>query len=169
MAILDFVFGVLRCVVFIYDVITFPVYSITQQSWKDRTKQNLGNVSWFHIFFKRCYPFEMDLTYILIMYTFQLSFLCRTELKLRPGRIKFLIWEFAPLPSQMRALQRVNLRLSEFAPRAGASPLLERPCKRKEKQLPIFRWSSSIVLSLLTSFIRLEELRHGFNDSIHLI
>jgi hypothetical protein len=45
MALLDLVFGVLRCVVFIYDIVTFPVYSITQQSWKERTKQNLGNVS----------------------------------------------------------------------------------------------------------------------------
>ena len=45
MALIDFVFGVIRCVVFIYDIVTYPVYSITQQSWKDRTKQNLGNVS----------------------------------------------------------------------------------------------------------------------------
>lgn len=43
MAILvDIVFRVMRCVVFIYDIVTFPMYSITQQSWKDRTKQNLG-------------------------------------------------------------------------------------------------------------------------------
>jgi hypothetical protein len=42
---IDIVFGVLRCVVFIYDIVTFPVYSITQQSWKERSKQNLGDVS----------------------------------------------------------------------------------------------------------------------------
>jgi hypothetical protein len=45
MALIDIVFGVLRCVVFIYDIVTFPVYSITQQSWKERSKQNLGDVS----------------------------------------------------------------------------------------------------------------------------
>ena len=45
MAILDVVLGVFRVVVFVYDVITFPIYALAQQKWKDRTKQDLGKVS----------------------------------------------------------------------------------------------------------------------------
>ncbi len=44
MVLLDLLFTVIQCVVFLYDVVTFPVYSATRQSWKERTKQNLGPV-----------------------------------------------------------------------------------------------------------------------------
>ena len=52
MAILDVVLGVFRVVVFVYDVLTFPIYALAQQKWKDRTKQDLGTVSHFFISFK---------------------------------------------------------------------------------------------------------------------
>ena len=52
MAILDVVLGVFRVVVFVYDVITFPIYALAQQKWKDRTKQDLGKVSHFLYHFK---------------------------------------------------------------------------------------------------------------------
>ena len=44
MAIFDLILGVARVVVFVYDVVTFPVYFITQESWKNKSKQNLGEV-----------------------------------------------------------------------------------------------------------------------------
>lgn len=45
MAVIDIILGVFKVVTFVYDIVTFPIYSITQQSWKDRTKQNLGTVT----------------------------------------------------------------------------------------------------------------------------
>ena len=45
MAVIDVVLGFFKVVTFVYDIVTFPIYGITQQSWKDRTKQNLGQVS----------------------------------------------------------------------------------------------------------------------------
>ena len=45
MAIVDVVLNVFRVVLFVYDVVTFPIYAITQQKWKDRTKQDLGKVN----------------------------------------------------------------------------------------------------------------------------
>ena len=48
MAVIDLVLGFLKVVTIVYDIVTFPIYGITQQSWKDRTKQNLGPVSWKH-------------------------------------------------------------------------------------------------------------------------
>ena len=45
MAIVDVVLNVFRAVLFLYDVVTFPIYAIAQQKWKDRTKQDLGKVS----------------------------------------------------------------------------------------------------------------------------
>ena len=45
MAVIDLVLGFLKVVTIVYDIVTFPIYGITQQSWKDRTKQNLGPVS----------------------------------------------------------------------------------------------------------------------------
>ena len=45
MAVIDLVLGFLKVVTIVYDIVTFPIYGITQQSWKDRTKQNLGHVS----------------------------------------------------------------------------------------------------------------------------
>ena len=45
MAVIDLVLGLLKVVTIVYDIVTFPIYGITQQSWKERTKQNLGAVS----------------------------------------------------------------------------------------------------------------------------
>ena len=45
MAVIDVVLGFFKVVTFVYDIVTFPIYGLTQQSWKDRTKQNLGQVS----------------------------------------------------------------------------------------------------------------------------
>ena len=45
MAILDIVLNVFGVFVFVYDVITFPIYALIQQAWKERTKQNLGKVN----------------------------------------------------------------------------------------------------------------------------
>ena len=47
MAVIDLVLGLLKVVTIVYDIVTFPIYGITQQSWKERTKQNLGAVSTF--------------------------------------------------------------------------------------------------------------------------
>ena len=47
MAVIDLVLGLLKVVTIVYDIVTFPIYGITQQSWKERTKQNLGAVSIF--------------------------------------------------------------------------------------------------------------------------
>ncbi len=41
----DLLLGVVRSLVFVYDVFTFPVYrAILEQPWEGRTKQNLGPV-----------------------------------------------------------------------------------------------------------------------------
>ena len=61
MAILDVVLGVFRVVVFVYDVITFPIYALAQQKWKDRTKQDLGKVSQFSHHLKTGYKFPLFL------------------------------------------------------------------------------------------------------------
>ena len=45
MGLLDVFLGVVRCVFFLYDVVSYPVYFAIQQTWKDKTKQNLGTVS----------------------------------------------------------------------------------------------------------------------------
>lgn len=44
MAVIDVVLGFLKVVTFVYDIVTFPIYGMTQPNWKERTKQNLGNV-----------------------------------------------------------------------------------------------------------------------------
>ena len=48
MAVIDVVLGFFKVVTFVYDIVTFPIYGLTQQSWKDRTKQNLGQVSYLY-------------------------------------------------------------------------------------------------------------------------
>ena len=53
MAVIDLVLGLLKVVTIVYDIVTFPIYGITQQSWKERTKQNLGAVSILHFKFIR--------------------------------------------------------------------------------------------------------------------
>ena len=45
MAVIDIVLGFFKVVTFVYDIVTFPIYGMTQQSWKERSKQNLGPVS----------------------------------------------------------------------------------------------------------------------------
>ena len=45
MAVIDLVLGIFKVVTFVYDIVTFPIYGMTQPTWKDRTKQNLGPVS----------------------------------------------------------------------------------------------------------------------------
>ena len=45
MVLLDIFLGVVRAVVFVYDVITYPVYFAVQEPWKEKAKQNLGQVS----------------------------------------------------------------------------------------------------------------------------
>ena len=45
MVLLDIFLGVVRAVVFVYDVITYPVYFAVQEPWKEKSKQNLGQVS----------------------------------------------------------------------------------------------------------------------------
>ena len=52
MAVIDIVLGFFKVVTFVYDIVTFPIYGMTQQSWKDRTKQNLGEVSQQNLDFK---------------------------------------------------------------------------------------------------------------------
>lgn len=44
MAVIDLVLGFFKVVTFVYDIVTFPIYGITQQTWSNRTKQNLGPV-----------------------------------------------------------------------------------------------------------------------------
>jgi len=44
MVLLDIFLGVVRAVVFVYDVITYPVYFAVQEPWKEKSKQNLGQV-----------------------------------------------------------------------------------------------------------------------------
>lgn len=44
MAVVDLILSVVRAVVFVYDVVTYPVYSMVQKSWHEKTKQNLGLV-----------------------------------------------------------------------------------------------------------------------------
>jgi len=44
MGLLDVFLGVVRCVFFLYDVVSYPVYFAIQQTWKDKTKQNLGTI-----------------------------------------------------------------------------------------------------------------------------
>ena len=41
---LDVLLKLLKVVVFLFDVITFPIYKLLQQPWKERTKQNHGKV-----------------------------------------------------------------------------------------------------------------------------
>merc|ERR1711944_292954 len=45
MAVIDIFLGFFKVVTIIYDIVTLPIYGLTQQSWKDRTKQSLGTVS----------------------------------------------------------------------------------------------------------------------------
>ena len=45
MAVIDLGLGIFKGVTFVYDIVTFPIYGMTQPTWKDRTKQNLGPVS----------------------------------------------------------------------------------------------------------------------------
>ncbi|XP_059098131.1 fatty acid CoA ligase Acsl3-like [Tigriopus californicus] len=44
MAVIDLMLGVVRAVVFVYDVLTYPVYTFIQQPWEAKTRQNLGVV-----------------------------------------------------------------------------------------------------------------------------
>ena len=61
MAVIDVVLGFFKVVTFVYDIVTFPIYGLTQQSWKDRTKQNLGQVSLILLLSKK---FFLILTHI---------------------------------------------------------------------------------------------------------
>ena len=47
MAVIDLVLGIFKVVTFVYDIVTFPIYGMTSVNWKERTRQNLGNVSNF--------------------------------------------------------------------------------------------------------------------------
>ena len=49
MAVIDLVLGIFKVVTFVYDIVTFPIYGMTLVNWTERTRQNLGNVSY-------CYP-----------------------------------------------------------------------------------------------------------------
>ena len=40
----DVALYLLRFFVFLFDIITFPIYKLLQQPWKERTKQNHGKV-----------------------------------------------------------------------------------------------------------------------------
>ena len=40
----DVALYLLRVFVFLFDIITFPIYKLLQQPWKERTKQNHGKV-----------------------------------------------------------------------------------------------------------------------------
>ena len=44
MAVIDVFLTVVKAVVIVYDVVTFPVYYMLQQSWQEKTKQKLGMV-----------------------------------------------------------------------------------------------------------------------------
>ncbi len=44
MAVIDIVLGFFKVVTIVYDIVTFPIYGIAQQSWRSRSKQNLGSV-----------------------------------------------------------------------------------------------------------------------------
>jgi len=44
MAVIDLVLGIFKVVTFVYDIVTFPIYGMTSVNWKERTRQNLGNV-----------------------------------------------------------------------------------------------------------------------------
>ena len=45
MAVVDLVLHVVKAVVFVFDVVTYPIYHMTQQPWTEKTKQFLGSVS----------------------------------------------------------------------------------------------------------------------------
>ncbi len=44
MALVDLFLGVVRAFVFVYDIVTYPVYRMIQQPWEERTSQKLGPV-----------------------------------------------------------------------------------------------------------------------------
>ena len=48
----DVALYLLRVFVFLFDMITFPIYKLLQQPWKERTKQNHGKVYLLFILFK---------------------------------------------------------------------------------------------------------------------
>ena len=50
MAVIDVVLGFFKVVTFVYDIVTFPIYGMTSVNWKERTRQNLGNVSFIEFF-----------------------------------------------------------------------------------------------------------------------
>ena len=50
MAVIDLVLGIFKVVTFVYDIVTFPIYGMTSVNWKERTRQNLGNVSFIEFF-----------------------------------------------------------------------------------------------------------------------
>ena len=50
MAVIDLVLGIFKVVTFVYDIVTFPIYGMTSVNWKERTRQNLGNVSFIEPF-----------------------------------------------------------------------------------------------------------------------
>ena len=56
MAVIDLVLGIFKVVTFVYDIVTFPIYGMTSVNWKERTRQNLGNVSFIE-FFATYFPF----------------------------------------------------------------------------------------------------------------
>ena len=41
---LDVALHIVRVIVFLFDLVTFPFYKLLQQPWKERTKQNHGKV-----------------------------------------------------------------------------------------------------------------------------
>ena len=49
---LDVLLKLVRALVFLFDIITFPIYKLLQQPWKERTKQNHGKVSKLNGFIK---------------------------------------------------------------------------------------------------------------------